>query len=340
MPQLALQAPLGREQLDADVVEMDAAVHARLDVRLGADERLRAGEESADLRAHGDELAAAPQHLHGGVAQQAEAGCLDRIGGGVALGQAVLAHAEEGEIVVGDPVEEGHRLRDLVGRQRRRIGAIGVDRLGDAGPHAGPVAHRDGDVGIDLGQPLDEAPSRRLVVDAVEVDLDEALAPGADRGRRGRLADKARQGAALVAFDGEDRMRHEPRLVALLDELGEGRIEEERHVLVHDLDRRDVAPRAAALDLAVDEALIGAVVPARRAQMLVGGRGKVGEGLRRVGREVLLRHPPEERADELSRHVPPGARDERAGLVEQVALRRLRLCFCRHESLPAGILRP
>ena len=86
-PQLALQAPFGREQLDADVVEMDAAVHARLDVRLGADERLRAGQEGADLRAHGDELAAAPQHLHGGVAQQAEAGCLDRIGGGVALGR-------------------------------------------------------------------------------------------------------------------------------------------------------------------------------------------------------------------------------------------------------------
>ena len=81
-------------------------------------------------------------------------------------------------------------------------------------------------------------------------------------------------------------------------------------------------------------------LPARRAQMLVGGRGKVGEGLRRVGREVLLRHPPEERADELPRHVPSGARDERARLVEQVALRRLRLCFCRHESLPAATLRP
>ena len=107
--------------------------------------------------------------------------------------------------------------------------------------HAGPVAHRDGDVGIDLGQPLDEALARRRVVDAVEVDLDEALAPGADRGRRGRLADEAHEGAGRVALDGEDRMRDEARLVALLDELGEGRIEEERHVVVDDLDRRDVA---------------------------------------------------------------------------------------------------
>ena len=40
--QLAAQAPVRQEQLDADVIEVNAAVHARLHVRLGDDERLRA----------------------------------------------------------------------------------------------------------------------------------------------------------------------------------------------------------------------------------------------------------------------------------------------------------
>ena len=96
------------------------------------------------------------------------------------------------------------------------------------------------------------------------MDLDEALPPGADGRGRGRLADDPHEGTGFVALDPDDRMGDEARLVALLDELGEGRIEEERHVGVHDLDRRDVAPPAGALHLEIDEANIGALALARR----------------------------------------------------------------------------
>ena len=101
---------------------------------------LRLGQERAHLRRHHHEFAAAAQHAHVGIAQQAEAGRLDRIGGGVALRQAVFAHAEKGEIVVRASIRGRRSPPRPRRRQRRRIGAIGLDRLDDAGAHRRPVA--------------------------------------------------------------------------------------------------------------------------------------------------------------------------------------------------------
>ena len=49
-------------------------------------------------------------------------------------------------------------------------------------------------------------------------------------------------------------MRDQHRLVILLDEFGEGRIEQERHVVVHDLKHRDIAATPSTLDLEIDQA--------------------------------------------------------------------------------------
>jgi hypothetical protein len=58
--------------------------------------------------------------------------------------------------------------------------------------------------------------------DAVEVDVEEALAGHIRAGRGGGFADEAPEGAGGIALDGEDRVRHEARLVALLHDLREG----------------------------------------------------------------------------------------------------------------------
>ena len=89
--QFAAQAPVLVEQLDADIVEMRPAVDAGFHVRLGDDEGLRPLQEGADFRRHRHELAPAPQHAHGRIAQEPEARALHRIGGGVARRQPVFA---------------------------------------------------------------------------------------------------------------------------------------------------------------------------------------------------------------------------------------------------------
>ena len=112
--QFAVEPAVRREQLDADIVEMDAPVHAALDVGLGDDQRLRLGQEGAQLRRDRDQLAALAQDLDRGIAQDAEAGALDRVGRDVAAREAIGADAEQGEVVAGDPFEELQRLVDLV----------------------------------------------------------------------------------------------------------------------------------------------------------------------------------------------------------------------------------
>ena len=103
-PEFAGQLAFLVEGLDADIVEIGAAVHDRLGVRLGHDQRIRAVEEGADLGRGGLALGAA-QHPHIGIGEDAEAGTR---GAGqraalLAAGIAELAHAEEGEIVVAQP---------------------------------------------------------------------------------------------------------------------------------------------------------------------------------------------------------------------------------------------
>ena len=189
------------EQLDADIIKVNAAVHARLHVRLGDDQRAWPAEERTNGRRHDHEVAPAPEHAHVGIAQEAEPRALHRIRGDIALGEAVFAHAEEGEIVGANPVEERDRFRDLCGRQRRWIDAIRLGRLEQARAHRHPVADGDANVVVDERQPFDQARARGGVIDAVDVDVQEAFAPRARGCDAGRLADEATQRAVGIAFD-------------------------------------------------------------------------------------------------------------------------------------------
>jgi hypothetical protein len=317
--QFALELAVAVEQLDADIVEMGAAVHPGLDVRLGDDERLRARQEIADFRGHRHELAAAPEHAHGGVAQDAQPCARHRIGGGVAGGQPVLAQPQEGEVVPGDPVDEGDGLVHLVVRQRRGVEAVVVNQLRDPGAHAGPVVHRHRHVLVHPPHGLDEAGAGLGVVDAGEMDMDEALAPHPEPGGARGLAHEADQGAPRVPLHGQDRVRHEKRLIAAVHDLGQGRVEQERHVVVDDLQHRHVAAAALALDLHVEEAHVLALPGAGGLEVLVGLGGERRQGLRRVGGEILRGNPPVEIPHEAGRNGRVAGFQHGDGLGRQFA---------------------
>ena len=137
---LADQIAGGVEALDADIVEIDAPVHARVDIGLGDDQRARLLQERHDLRRELEPLLAAPQHAQLARAHDAERAVeirLERL----AVAH-VVAQAEEGEIVGQQPLQELDRLGDLVHRQRRRIALELVDDAGDALAHGAPVLHR------------------------------------------------------------------------------------------------------------------------------------------------------------------------------------------------------
>ena len=95
--------------------------------------------------------------------------------------------------------------------------------------------------------------------------MDEAFALRLARIVARRLPVEPRQGPRRIALQRQDRMRDELRLVALVEDLGEGRIEQEGHVVVDDLDDRHLAPALAALDLDVDEPQVRRSLPSRRA---------------------------------------------------------------------------
>ena len=300
--QFAVEPPVGREQFHADIVKMDAAVDAALDVGLGDDQRLRLGQEGADLRRHHHELAILAQHPNIGIAQDAEAGGVDRVGGGVATREAIGAHAEQGEIVAGDPFEEIQSLGDLVLGQRRRIGAVGLDHLGDSPAHRGPVVDGEADIDIDAGKTCGEALAGLGGVDPVEMDVDQALAARALDRAAGSLAGERLEGAVVLAHHGEDRMGDEARLIALLAQFGQGRIEQERLVVVDHLEDRDLALAPIFLNGLVAEAQIrfAGLAPAR--QVGIGGIGGASQELRRQRHEILGDGSAIEKLGEVSGH--------------------------------------
>jgi hypothetical protein len=97
-------------------------------------------------------------------------------------------------------------------------------------------------------------------------------------------------------------MRDQHRLIPLLSEFGEGRVEEERHVVVQSLKHRDVAATPSTLDLKIGQADNGGTRRPGRAEMRVGCSGDIGEVAGRVRREIFGRNPPEQVLDELRGH--------------------------------------
>ena len=142
----------------------------------------------------------------------------------------ILAHAEEGEVVVGQPVEELHRLG-----HRALLHAAQLPRF---------------ELGDDSAQPLEHPlPAADGPADIAEHFVDLALHRGARIGRRQGidvdvehalehrpLAARRLEHAVGIAVDRQDRVRHEPHRPALGAYRTQHAIDEERHVRREHLD--------------------------------------------------------------------------------------------------------
>ena len=138
---LADDVAVGVEQLDADVVEVGRAVNRRARVRLRQVQQVRLERQ----RAHRRRQLAEAVRARTAATQDAQAGAFDRDQAHVTLRlvDAVLAIAEEREVVRLEPFEERARLRYFPGVDACRWVLLqGRGDVGGLRPHRFPV--RDG----------------------------------------------------------------------------------------------------------------------------------------------------------------------------------------------------
>ncbi len=225
--------------------------------------------------------------------------------------EAVIAHAEEGEIVGRQPLQELDRFGDLVHRQRRRIGLqIGDDAV-DPLQHRPPVLHRQPHVGEHGLQGAHDVGARGLLLDRIDVDMDEALARAV-----GGIGRAERDQLCALTLHAEHRMRHQPHRELAIGEFAHHRIEQERHVVIGDLDHRDRLVRGREL-----ERLAADFCSARRplAQEIVGPLGERGEIGGGVTHHVLGHRAGKELGDKGCRHVVAALGERGCGLRDRGA---------------------
>ncbi len=222
------------ETFHAHIVHVDAPMHARAHRRLGDDEQRRLFQQRAHLRRENERLIPALDHVHLARAQDAQPALEYRFEHFLAGGEVVVADTQEGEIVVDQPFQERDGLGNLGRRQWRRIGLELGDLGGHARHHRPPVLDADADVGQHPFDGLDDLGASRLLLDALGMNVDDALAQRA--GNAGFRALEGREPSGLVALDNKDRVHYEADIDAALGERRQHRIDQERHVVVDDLE--------------------------------------------------------------------------------------------------------
>ena len=149
----------------------------------------------------------------------------------------MVADAQEREIVCHQPFEELDRFRRFVRRQRRRIFPQFLDHPADAVEYRAPVGHRNAHIGKHHFEFLHDDGPPQLVFDAFDMDMDEAFAQR--RAVRPRSFRQRRQRAGRVALRRQHRMHDKPDRQAAFRQRRHDRIDQERHVVIDDLDHRD-----------------------------------------------------------------------------------------------------
>ena len=209
--------PVRVEALHAHVIEVRRPMHG------GARVRLREGEETWRGRRPGVLALQRP-------AQDAEARALRAV-------LVVLAVSEEGEVVRLEPLEEGHRLvHVLAARRRGRVANLRrhVERLA---AHGGPVLHGRPHLGDHALQMQLELVQLLRVGLPRHLGMDHGLGQHALLGLlAGRLGEDLEQLAVVVAAHAEHRVDDQVDPEPAPVQLHAHRIDQERHVVGHDLD--------------------------------------------------------------------------------------------------------
>lgn len=255
---LAHDVALGVEPLHADVVEVRGAVHGGAAVGLGQHQQavlagLARASVEQPVEGRRDRVAVVLAAVVRVGAQDAEAGAGDG-GQRVTVDQVVLAVAEEGEVVVGEPAQQLTGLFELVLAQVRGDRLVG-QVVGDAQrgvAHLLPVLDGLAYVGQDALEVVGDLLEVGAVGLAVGLDVDPGLDEGVV-GARGLGAVRVAVGsedldqlAGEVTADDDLRVDHDVDAAALPGQLVRHGVHEERHVVGDDLDDR-VAGRPAVL---------------------------------------------------------------------------------------------
>ena len=191
-------------ELDADVIHVGAAVDAGAHIGLGDHQRLGVGEERHVLVRHLDIVGARTQEMIVAILEQSEAGGQQRqqLAVGAFAFDAVFAHAEEGEIVLCQPGEEGQGLAGsglcCTGRMKLPLVLDALEPL----EHAAPALCRARDLGERAFDIRQHSVARRLIGQGLDVDQQRALGD-ADGGRFIEQAMRFR-------IEMEHRVAHEP----------------------------------------------------------------------------------------------------------------------------------
>ena len=286
--QLAGHLAGGVKHLGADVVHVDAPVHAALHIGLGDDQRVRAHQELADLRGDLHEFTTAAQNAHVRIGQKPEAGAVDRRQ--LALARAavkgIFAHAEEDEIVIGHPFKELDRFPQLVAGAVGLRGLVGVHRLGQALAHGLPVGNSGAHVIHDACQALLQPGAGLLIDDAADVDMDHAflmVLPCC----AALVAAERHELALRAALHVVDRVQHQMDGQLAVMQLGHDRIHQERHVVIDQFDDRHLTGHASlGLEGRVRHA-DAAGAPRVGPEVLERGTRESGQLVRRVGDKIF-----------------------------------------------------
>ena len=236
-------------------------------------------------------------------------------------------------MVVGQPFEEGLDLAQVVG------GEVGRGRLevGDYGRHVAthrqPVLDRAAHVAENsLEVPLESFEHGRIAL-PVDLDVHEAFGPGI--GRRIAAAADGGQPAVGIAVGREDRMDREVDADAVAVDLHGHAVDQERHVVVDDLDHGVGRLPAMLLQMRVVDAHLGGARWAGFGEAEMGDGGAV-EVEHLAGRDVARCHVTEvaareERGQLVFIGIEPGFDLADDGLDQ---LTFLLFCAPSHRSLP------
>ncbi len=249
-------------------------MHGRARVRLREHERILRAREGAPLWRKLDDARIQPR-----VAEDAEPGARDAAKGVVpVLGdQVVVVIAQEGEVVVDDPLEQRLRLGQGLGFDRRRALVQVGDDLPRAAGHRRPVLDGGPDVGEHPPEALLHAREVLGVGLADDLGVDERLERAV--GGLGVVGEDLEETAALVSAHPDDRVDDQVHAAPQPVQLHAHRVHQEGHVVVDDLD--DGVGRRPAVLLELRRVDADARLPARAAraevQMCEGGAVEVAD---------------------------------------------------------------
>jgi hypothetical protein len=203
--------------------------------------------------------------------------------------QLVLGEAEEREVTLVHPREQGRGFLALVAAQRRRRRTQLGDEVGGPTAHCGPVLDGGRDLAQHVDQPLPQPLELGCRAHTIDLHADERFRQRAVlvRGVRREYGGELAVGVPPNADHRVDE-QVDPRVLAA--QLHRGRVDQERHVVCYELDDRVRGLPSVLLEVRVVDADV------RRAGLALAGEAPVGErGAIEVERvelgEVLGRHP-------------------------------------------------